>query len=189
MLMNKKDDRFLEVLKSFIQSFIFSLLLVILITQLVIRPVRVEGLSMYPSLNDKELGFSNILSLRLKGVERFDVVVIQLEDQNKFIVKRVIGLPGEEIEYKDETLYVDGEAVEESFLENEFRQDYLDNDAEFMVDFGPIQVGEDDYFVLGDNRPNSIDSRNYGLFNREMIRSKDVVVIFPFKNLRKVGSQ
>lgn len=188
MFMDKKNDRFLDILKSFIQSFMFSLVLVIIITQLIVRPVRVEGLSMYPSLNDKELGFSNILSLRLKGVKRFDVVVIQLEDQNKFIVKRVIGLPGEEIEYKDETLYVNGEAIEEPFLENTFREQYLDNDAEFMVDFGPIQVAEDSYFVLGDNRPNSIDSRNYGLFHRNMIKSKDVVVIFPFKKLRKVGA-
>ena len=115
MFMDKKNDRFLDILKSFIQSFMFSLVLVIIITQLIVRPDRVEGLSMYPSLNDKELGFSNILSLRLKGVKRFDVVVIQLEDQNKFIVKRVIGLPGEEIEYKDETLYVNGEAIEEPF--------------------------------------------------------------------------
>ena len=73
-------------------------------------------------------------------------------------------------------------------MENTFREQYLDNDAEFMVDFGPIQVAEDSYFVLGDNRPNSIDSRNYGLFHRNMIKSKDVVVIFPFKKLRKVGA-
>lgn len=89
--MNKGDDKFLIAVKDFIKSMVISLVLVILVTQFIARPVRVEGLSMYPSLNDKELGFSNILSMKMKDPERFDVLVLYLDSQKKHIVKRVIG--------------------------------------------------------------------------------------------------
>lgn len=184
--MEQKDDRFLSLLNSFIESLIISLVFAIVLTQFIIRPVRVEGLSMYPTLNDKELGFSNIIATKVSSVKRFDVVVIHLKDQNKYIVKRVIGLPGEEIEYRDEVLYVNGEALEEPFLDNPHHNAYVNDEREFMQDFGPVLVDEDHYFVLGDNRPNSIDSRNYGLFSKDMISSKNVFVFLPFKSVRRV---
>lgn len=185
--MDKKDDRFLKVLKEFIKSMIISLVFVVVLTQFIARPVRVEGLSMYPSLNDKEIGFSNIISTKISDVERFDVVVVFLEEHNKYIVKRVIGLPGEEIMYQDETLYIDDVVVEEPFLDNQFREQFTREDREFTRDISPVKIGEDEYFLLGDNRPNSIDSRMYGLFNEEMIKSKGIFVILPLSRLRRVG--
>lgn len=185
--MNKTDDRFLKVLKEFIQSMIISLVFVILLTQFVIRPVKVEGLSMYPSLNDKEIGVSNILANSLGSIKRFDVVVVYLKDQNKYIVKRVIALPGEEVEYRNEQLYINGKEVDEPFLDTDYRAQYTDADREFMQDIAPIKVPKDHYFLLGDNRPNSIDSRNYGFFERSAIKSKSVIVFLPLNRLRKVG--
>ena len=185
--MEQKDDRFLSLLKSFIESLIISLVIAIILTQFFIRPVRVEGLSMYPTLNDKELGFSNIITTKVSSVKRFDVVVIHLKEQNKYIVKRVIGLPGDEIEYRDEVLYVNGTETPEPFLDNAHHNAYVDDSREFMQDFGPILVEADHYFVLGDNRPNSIDSRNYGLFSKDMISSKNVFIFLPLNKVRRVS--
>jgi len=185
--MNKKDDRFLKVLKEFIQSMIISLVFVIVLTQFVIRPVRVEGLSMYSSLKDKEIGVSNILSNKLSQVKRFDVVVVYLEEQNKYIVKRVIALPGEEVEYRDEVLYINGKEVDEPFLNTSFKEQFVNEDKEFMRDLDAVKVPKDHYFLLGDNRPNSIDSRNYGFFPRNSIKSKSVFVFLPINRIRRVG--
>ena len=185
--MDKKDDRFLNVLKEFIKSMIISLIFVIVLTQFIARPVRVEGLSMYPSLNDKEIGFSNIISTKISDIKRFDVVVVYLEEQNKYIVKRVIGLPGDEVMVQDEILYINGEEVKEPFLDNTYRQQFVTEDREFTKDISPITVGTDQYYLLGDNRPNSIDSRMYGLFEEDMIKSKGVFVVLPLSRLRMVG--
>lgn len=185
--MEVKDDRFLNVLKEFIKSMVISLVFVIVLTQFIAKPVRVEGLSMYPSLNDKEIGFSNILSTKISSIKRFDVVVVFLEDQNKFIVKRVIGLPGEEVMVQDEVLYIDGVMVEEPFLENSYREQFRIEEREFTKDIDPVIVGPDQYYLLGDNRPNSIDSRMYGLFNKDTIESKSVFVILPINRIRRVA--
>lgn len=185
--MDNKDDQFLKVLKEFIKSMVISLVFVIVLTQFIARPVRVEGLSMYPSLNDKEIGFSNIISTKITKVKRFDVVVVYLKEQNKYIVKRVIGLPGEEIMYQDEILYIDDVIVNEPFLENSFREQFIKEDREFMQDISPVKIGDDEYFLLGDNRPNSIDSRMYGLFKKDMIKSKGIFVILPLSRIRRVG--
>lgn len=185
--MDKNDDRFLIVLKEFIKSMLISLVFVIVLTQFIVRPVRVEGLSMYPSLNDKEIGFSNIISSKLTKIKRFDVVVVYLEDQNKYIVKRVVGLPGEQIKYENEQLYIDGNPIDEPFLNNSYRQQFVEEDREFTQDIEPIKIGNEEYFILGDNRPNSIDSRNYGLFNSSMIKSKNVFIILPLNKIRRVG--
>ena len=185
--MDNKDDQFLKVLKEFIKSLIISLIFVIVLTQFIARPVRVEGLSMYPSLNDKEIGFSNILNTHIGEIKRFDVVVVYLEDQNKYIVKRVVGLPGESIKYQNEKLFINGEEIEEEFLENPFRERFRTDELEFMQDIEEVQIGEDEYYLLGDNRPNSIDSRMYGLFNKKTIKSKGVFVILPLSKIRRVG--
>ncbi|AGN23746.1 signal peptidase I [Erysipelothrix rhusiopathiae] len=185
--MNKGDDKFLIAVKDFIKSMVISLVLVILVTQFIARPVRVEGLSMYPSLNDKELGFSNILSMKMKDPERFDVLVLYLDSQKKHIVKRVIGLPGEVVEIRDEKLYIDGKEVEQPFLDTDYVREMTSTGKEFSRDFGPIKVPEGEYFMLGDNRIRSSDSRDYGTFKRDAIKSKDVFVFVPFNKIRTVG--
>lgn len=186
-MMDKPDDRFLKVLKEFIKSMIISLIFVVVLTQFIARPVRVEGLSMYPSLNDKEIGFSNILNSKIGKIKRFDVVVVYLEDQNKFIVKRVVGLPGEEIKYEDEILYIDGKEIKEPFLDNSFREGKIAQEEQFTQDIQTVTIEDDEYYLLGDNRPNSIDSRMYGLFHKDMIKSKGVFVILPISKIRRVG--
>ncbi|WP_159638780.1 signal peptidase I [Erysipelothrix anatis] len=184
----KQDDKFLLLIKDFIKSLIISLIAVFIITQFIARPVRVEGLSMYPTLNDNEFGFSNVIGLKVSDIERFDVVVVHMEEKNRNIVKRVIGLPGEKIRYEKDVLYVNDVAVEEPFLDNPFKQKWVeDNDLVFTADEPEFIVPEGHYFVLGDNRRNSSDSRQYGAFAYEEIISKCVFVFLPLNKLRPVG--
>ena len=113
----------------------------------------VNGESMYPTLHDKELGIA--LRTTVTDINRFDIVVIKQPD--KYLIKRVIGLPGDYIEYKDNKLYVNGKLTKDEF-------DYLTDDYS-------IQVEPNEYFCLGDNRQNSADSRIFGCFNKKDIKA------------------
>lgn len=188
-MIEKKDDRFLKTIKETIKTVVISLLIVIVITQFIARPVRVEGDSMYPNLQNHEVGFSNIFGASHKTYKRFDIVVVYLESQDKYIVKRIIGLPGETIEYRDEQLYIDNKPVAEPFLDTPYFQKMVENDQAFTPDFGPYKIPEEEFFLVGDNRPRSSDSRNNGIgsFHYKNIVSKDVFVLFPLNKIRKVG--
>lgn len=183
----KQDDKFLLALKELIKTLVIAIVSVIILTQFFLLPVKVEGSSMYPTLEDHDIGFANIISRNMGGIDRFDVVVVKFEAENKNIVKRVIGLPGDTISIKDDVLYVNGQAIEESFLDTEYVKDYKDDNNRFTSDIEEISVPEGHYYVLGDNRPNSKDSRQYGTFKASEIKSKSVYVIFPFNNLGRVG--
>lgn len=184
----KTDDKFLILLKDFIKNLAISVVVVIILTQFIMQPVRVEGSSMYPNLMDSEVGFSNIIGLNMQGINRFDVVIISMDNPNKNIVKRVIGLPGETIEVKEDKLYINGKVLDEPHLNNDYANDYRnDNHGIFTQKFGPFTIPDDEYFVLGDNRPKSSDSREYGSFKQENIKSRSVFVIFPFNRIRNVG--
>lgn len=113
----------------------------------------VNGESMYPTLHDKEFGVA--LRTTVTDINRYDIVVIKQTD--RYLIKRVIGLPGDYIEYKNNKLYVNGELTEDEF-------DYLTEDYS-------MQVGEDEYFCLGDNRQNSADSRTFGCFKKKDIKA------------------
>lgn len=113
----------------------------------------VNGESMYPTLHDKQFGIA--LRTTVTDINRYDIVVIKQTD--KYLIKRVIGLPGEKVEYKNNKLYINGELTEDQF-------DYLTEDYS-------VQVGNDEYFCLGDNRQNSADSRLFGCFNKKFIKA------------------
>lgn len=136
----------------------------------VLIPVEVDGSSMYPTLVDGDRGYSFIISKNL-GIKRFDICVVDVDDE-KLLVKRIIGLPGEHIEVKENILYINGEAVEQDFLEEEV----------FTSDFS-YDLGEEEYFCLGDNRERSRDSRYYGPFSKSQIRSTKIFVVYPFSRI------
>lgn len=148
--------------------------LIILTTIIVIRiffysPIRVNGTSMYPTLQDKEFMILNKISLK-QGINRFDIVVVQ-DNNNKHIIKRVIGLPGESIMYKDNKLYINGKVVEDNYSKTDTN------------DFDNIVLGENEYFVMGDNRVVSKDSRVIGPVNIKNIKGKTNLIIFPFNKI------
>lgn len=152
-----------------ISIYVIIILVVILIRTFVVTPIRVNGTSMVPTL---EHGNFMILKKYAKNdLNRFDIVVIK--NGKEKIIKRIIGLPKEDIEYKDNVLYIDGNA-----LEKEFGLGYTSD----FVDY----CSNDEYFVLGDNREDSIDSRKLGCIKKEDILGKTDRIIFPFSKWGKV---
>jgi len=166
---------------SYIRVIFFTWLAVFTFVNFLFRPVVVEGTSMYPTLHNDDIGLSNIVGFRLNGVERFDIVVIERNSNADLIVKRVIGLPYEKVEYIDDKLYIDGVYIEEEFLNTSYVKDYKASGKNFTGDF-EIQLGEDEYYCLGDNRPRSSDSRVIGPVSISQILSKSVYILYPFAN-------
>lgn len=117
------------------------------------------------------------IGYRINGLKRFDIVVIKYN--NEKIIKRVIGLPGDYIEYKDNILYVNGKEIKE-----EYKRDITNNFS--LKDLGYEKIPENKYLVLGDNRSISKDSRIIGLIDKEDIEGYTGIIVFPFKRIGNV---
>ncbi len=124
---------------------------------------QVVGPSMKPNYLEGEVFLLNKIKYRFSEVKRFEVIVLN-SDQAKFMIKRVIGLPGDELEYKDDQLYINGKSMKEEFS----KTGKTDNYSLKKINIEKIPEGY--YFVVGDNRENSQDSRYFGL-----IKKKDIV--------------
>ena len=164
-----KKERIKKIVKD-IYPYVLVVILVVLVRTFIITPAIVDGPSMEPTLYNK-------LDYKLNGVKRFDVVVVSWNDEK--IIKRVIGLPGEHIEYKKGSLYVDGVMVDETFTHRE-------TDDFKLEETGYITIPGDKYLVVGDNRPDSTDSRVIGLFDKEDILGKVSLRIFPINKIKKI---
>lgn len=146
------------------------ILIIILIRTYIITPVRVNGTSMYPTLKNGEIMLLNKITYRFNDIKRFDIVVVKTDDDK--IIKRVIGLPGETLKYENHVLYIDGQEVKEPYL----KQETEDFDIE---DLGYTKIPSNCYFVMGDNRGNSRDSRMIGCVDKKQITGKADLVILP----------
>lgn len=174
----EKIDNITKNFKSAILEVAISILVVFLFVAFLFRPVLISGTSMYPTLTDKEFGFSNVIAKNLFGINRDDIVIISTD--NKYIVKRVIGMPGETIACMDGVLYINEEPIDESsYLNSNYIEDLKEKGVQYFTsDFGPVTLNANEYFCLGDNRPDSADSRVYGAFKKEQIVAKDFYKIF-----------
>lgn len=186
---NEEDEKTLfEEILGFVGTFLICSVVIILVTSLVIKPNVVSGRSMYPTLQTDDRGFSNVMALAVEGIDRGDIVTANMynEDDGKTyaVVKRVIGMPGETIECKDEIIYIDGKPLDESqWLDAEFATTWYNENGYFNYDFGPVTLGDDEYFLMGDNRPISRDSRDAGPIAKDDILAKDFMVLFPFSRI------
>ncbi len=147
--------------------------IVVLVRVFLFGNYEVHGESMMPNVEDGDRLIINKIGYQIGEPDRFDVIVMHAPDNSDF-VKRIIGLPGDEIVYDEDTLYVNGEAVEEDFLELEehAEQNNFPYTSDFTLDEipgGEETVPDNYYFVLGDNRGNSQDSRNFGFVPEEDI--------------------
>ena len=173
-----------EELLSWITSFVISFTILALFLVFVGKPFTVSGQSMYPTLHDSDRMFMS----KLGDIKRFDIVVLQAPDQDKEYIKRVIGIPGDTIEVKDGKLYINGQVVDQPFINTEL----LLNKTVYIDDFtlqeltGELKVPEGKYFVMGDNRGVSKDSRMIGFIERSAIEGKAVFTIWP---LNRIGGQ
>ena len=165
--MSKKIKDFIVDL---LQTVLIAVVVVFILFRFVLMSVEVKGSSMEPTLYTDDRGVSFIIT-RNSGIKRFDICVIDSDRTTSFLVKRVIGLPGETIRYEDGKLYVNGEYVEEYFLE-----DVKTGDLE-------VTLGDDEYYCLGDNRRVSRDSRYYGPFSKKEIKATNIFIYYPFSDL------
>ena len=150
-----------------ILSYIIIIVVVLLIKHYVITPIKVNGNSMNNTLKNKDIMILDKISYRFQEIERFDIVVIK--KGNDYLIKREIGMPGETVEYKNNKLYINGKNIDEKFI-HEKTNDFIMEE----------KIPDDCYFVVGDNRPVSNDSRYIGVINKKDILGKTSLVIFPF---------
>lgn len=178
-----RDSNLLIDILSLVRDICVCFLISYIVATFIFKPIKVEGSSMYPTIHHGDIGFSNIFSYSMSGVKRFDIVVLYEDSLKEYVIKRVVGLPNETVEYLDNQLYINGVVIEEDFLDKDYcnEMSMLMNDN-FTDNYGPITLKENEYFVVGDNRPKSSDSRIFGPVSKEQIESKGTFVVYPFYN-------
>lgn len=195
----KKDEEktLVDDILDFVKVFAISAIVILLFVNFIAHPVTVVGHSMDPTLAEGEYGLTSVISMAVSDPNRGDIVIVNMDNENgetERWVKRVIGLPGETIEAKDGVVYVNGEALDESSY---LKQDVIDETlakykaehgvdyGPFTFDFGPVTLGEDEYWVMGDNRPYSKDSRypTVGAVKKENLFGSGMLVLYPFNKM------
>jgi signal peptidase I len=159
-------------LKDILLAVVIAILMVVFLYQ----PVKVEGTSMQPQLDDQERIFVNKFIYRFEDIHRGDVVVFYYpKDTSKSFIKRVVGVPGDTILIKNGQVILNGQKMEESYVLSYFQD---------MDSYPAIRVKEGQYYVLGDHRNASNDSRSWGLVPRENIFGKAVFCYWPYEKAR-----
>jgi signal peptidase I len=170
--------RTLPVLSVWLRDLIISLAISAFIIVFLYQPVKVEGTSMMPSLDDQERIFVNKYVYRLEPIQRGDIVVFRYpRDPSKSFIKRVIGLAGDRIRIEGGEVFVDGRAMEEDYVPPA----YADQRS-----YGEIMVPPHSYFVLGDHRTMSNDSRDFGPVDISFIYGKAVFGYWPMDKMGRV---
>lgn len=179
MIANKYVDSFWLIVK----YIVISLAIALILRGFLFIPMMVEGNSMNPVLMNRDM----ILVERFTKIRRFDVIVFQ--EGNTTYIKRVIALPGEQVEYRNHQLYINHKQVEEYFKDSQLSKKeqslYYDmNDFSLNDLLGVEKLGRDSYFVLGDNRRISKDSRSFGTISSEQILGKAIGIYYPFYHIK-----
>ena len=185
---NEDDERtLLEDILGFIKVFVVSAIVILLFVNFVAHPVRVDGRSMYPTLKDGEFGFTNVGGVLLNGVKRGDIVVVTMEEkgQKTHWVKRVIGMPGDTISCVNDIVFINGKVLDETQYVDQFG--YFNkvpnaNNTD-VQDFEEVKLGDDEYYVMGDNRPYSKDSRYVGPVKKSQLFAKKMLVLLPISDI------
>ncbi|WP_456271564.1 signal peptidase I [Bacillus sp. AK031] len=168
-----------------IKALLIAVGLAALIRYFLFTPIVVDGLSMMPTLHNGDRMIVNKLSYTVGEPDRFDIVVFHAPEQKDYI-KRVIGLPGDIVEYKDDVLYINGKAYEEPYLEEykeQIDEGLLTEDFILEEKIGQTTVPEDTIFVMGDNRRFSKDSRHIGVVKIDEVIGNTSVIYWPVKDI------
>lgn len=165
---------------SLLRDIAFSVVLAVVLIVFIYQPVKVEGTSMMPGLTDQERIFINKYTYKLSAgsIAREDLVVFHFPlDPSQSYIKRIIGLPGDYVEIKEGIVYVNGKTLDEPYVPAEYR-DQMSMERKVV----PV----DHYFVLGDHRSSSNDSRVWGFVDRKEIYGKAVFVYWPPDKIGRV---
>ena len=158
-----------------VKNLFLAIIVVVFIVLFVVQPVRVEGTSMEPQLGDQERVFINKFTYRVFPIQRGDVVVFHYpEDVSKSFIKRVIALPGESIEVVHGRVFIDGRRLTE---------EYLSEHSLDAVNISSFKVPEESYFVMGDHRIVSNDSRHWGALPAKYIYGKAIFKYWPLNDI------
>ncbi len=172
----KKDDTTKKIIKN-ILSYVLIIVIAIIIKLFVFSPIKINGSSMSPTLEDGDIMIMNEIGYRINGLERFDIAVATVDGER--LIKRVIGLPGEKVEYRDNNLYIDDKLIVENFKHG-------DTDDFSLYELNVEVVPENCYFLVGDNRGNSKDSRTIGFVHKSKIMGKTKLIVYPFSRTSTV---
>lgn len=159
----------MKIIKSLL-PYVIIIIVVVLVRSFLVTPIKVNGTSMSPTLKGNEIMLLN----KLGHIDRFDIVVIKIDDNQDNLIKRVIGLPGESVEIKENEIYINDKKLEDKY----------GSGITYNIDKVTLKNGE--YFVLGDNRIVSMDSRVFGTIHESEIKGTTNFVIYPFKSFGKV---
>lgn len=160
---------------SWVRDLLVSIAVSTFIIVFLYQPVRVEGTSMLPMLEDQDRLFINKIAYRVGEIQRGDVVVFQYpRDRSKSYIKRVIALPGDRLRIEDGRVFVNGKRLQEPYVPSRFTDDR--SQAEMVLP-------ANDYFVMGDHRSISSDSREFGPVDRGLIYGKAVFVYWPMEQV------
>jgi len=163
---------------SWIRDLFFSVLIAVILIVFIYQPVKVEGTSMMPSLTDQERIFINKFTYRFGTIERGDMVVFWFPlDKTKSYIKRIIGLPGDKVLVENGAVIVNGKPLDETYVPDEYR----DHNS-----YPEVEVEPGHYYVLGDHRSSSNDSRSWGTVDRDFIYGKAVFVYWPLAKMGRV---
>lgn len=169
-----------------LKAILIALFLAFVIRYFLFAPIVVDGESMMPTLHDSDRLIVNKIGYTIGKPDRFDIIVFHATTEKDYI-KRVVGLPGDSITYKNDVLYVNGESVEELYLadhKNNTNSLPLTGDLTLEEYMGVDVVPEGHLFVLGDNRQHSKDSRHIGFIPYESVVGSANVIFWPFSEIR-----
>lgn len=159
-------------------KYVITIFLILFIVLYVVSITQVVGSSMHPTLKDGEVLLLNKFKYRFVDVKREDIISLKYAD-TKYLIKRVIGLPGEKVEIINNQLYINDKIYQEDYLKKDLN--YKDF---YLKDLGFDKIPSDMYLVLGDNRENSLDSRKIGLIRKKDINGKISLRIWPLNKIK-----
>jgi signal peptidase I len=153
-----------------LQSLVIAAVLAFIIHTFVMQNFRIPSASMEPTLQVQDYIFASKLSYKFSEPQRGDIIVFKYpKDTKRYFVKRLIAVGGETVALRDSKLYIDGYPVFEEYLPQGLR----------FPDFSPVDVPQGSYFMLGDNRNNSSDSRDWGFVPEKLIVGKEIFIYWP----------
>lgn len=172
-----ENTSFTKEILSWIATIALAVILALIIRTFIFEIVQVQQTSMVPTLHDSDRVVVSNLAYRLGDPEFQDIAVIKIDENTRY-VKRVIGMPGDTVEIIDSKVYVNGKKIDEPYLQ----------EGLVYSDYPLTRVPDGHYFMMGDNRPSSIDSRepSIGMISREQFKSKVKFRVYPFADFGRV---
>ena len=175
----KRDYEKIKPIVKDVIAYLLIIIAVVLIRLFIFDPVRVDGPSMDNTLLDGQVLILNKIGYKKGKIERYDIVVadVYISGKKERVIKRVIGLPNDTIYAENGKVYVNGEETDDSFTSSE-TEDFT------KEDIGLVKIPGDSYFLMGDNRSISLDSREFGTVKESEIKGKASIRIWPFNKIK-----